>query len=92
MIFGESPRTLGRGYGSVGVGRIMEKIMFRKLFFSVIISCLLSACLLPAEDAKPEAKNDAKSVIAAVEKAMGGTDLKSIQYSGIGSTPTWDKA
>ena len=85
MIFGESPRTLGRGYGSVGVGRIMEKIMFRNLFFSVIISCLLSACLLPAEDAKPEAKNDAKSVIAAVEKAMGGADLKSIQYSGIGS-------
>ncbi len=59
--------------------------MSTKLFLSVIISCVLTACLLPAEDAKPAAKSDAKSVIAAVEKAMGGADLKSIQYTGVGS-------
>ena len=59
--------------------------MSKKLFLSVIITCVLTACLLPAEDAKTEAKGDAKSVIAAVEKAMGGADLKSIQYSGVGS-------
>jgi len=59
--------------------------MFKKLIFSAIISCVLASCLLPAADTKTEAKSDAKSVIAAVEKAMGGTDLKSIEYSGIGS-------
>jgi glyoxylase-like metal-dependent hydrolase (beta-lactamase superfamily II) len=85
MIFGESLRVSGRGRGRGGLGRTMEKIMSKKLFLSVIISCVLTACLLPAEDAKLEAKGDAKSVIAAVEKAMGGADLKSIQYSGIGS-------
>ena len=85
MIFGESPRVPGRGHGRGGLGKTMEKNMFKKLFFNVIISCVLTACLLPAEDVKPEAKGDAKSVIAAVEKAMGGADLKSIQYTGIGS-------
>ena len=29
---------------------------------------------------------DAKTVLEGVAKAMGGTDLKSIQYSGSGST------
>ena len=55
--------------------------MSKKLFLSVIITCVLTASLLPAQDVKLEAK----TVIAAVEKAMGGADLKSIQYSGIGS-------
>src|ERR1700733_6302734 len=85
MIFGESLRVSGRGHGCGDWGRTMEKNMFKKLFFSVIIGCVVTACLLPAEDAKTEAKGDAKSVIAAVEKAMGGADLKSIQYTGIGS-------
>jgi hypothetical protein len=85
MIFGESPRVPGRGHGRGGLGNPMEKNMFKKFFFNVIIGCVLTACLLPAEDAKTEAKSDAKSVIAAVEKAMGSADLKSIQYSGVGS-------
>jgi len=67
---------------------MMEKIMVKKLFLRVIIGSALTAALLSAEDAKtapkPEAKTDAKSVIAAVEKAMGAKDLKSIEYGGVG--------
>src|SRR5579863_7928043 len=60
----------------------MKKIIFRKAFVAVSIGCVLAAWPLPAQ----EAKSDAKAVIAAVEKAMGGADLKSLQYSGIGSS------
>ena len=56
--------------------------MSRKLFVSVILCLALSATSLFAQDTK----QDTKTVLAAVEKAMGGADLKSIQYAGTGFT------
>src|ERR1700688_1655033 len=50
--------------------------MVNKLFLNVIICLAFTAIILPAQDAK--------MVLAAAEKALGGADLKSIQYSGIG--------
>ena len=50
--------------------------MVKKSFFSGIVGLALTAMTLSAQDAK--------TVLAAAEKALGGTDLKSIQYSGIG--------
>ncbi|MGH9594174.1 MAG: hypothetical protein ACRD5L_13870, partial [Bryobacteraceae bacterium] len=50
--------------------------MGRKLFVSVILCIALSVTSLLAQNAKTE--------LAAVEKAMGGANLKSIQYSGTG--------
>ena len=49
-----------------------------KNLLSVIISC----CFYRQLAASPKTR---ESVIAAVEKAMGGATLKSIEYSGIGS-------
>ena len=58
--------------------------MFRKLLVIVILGLALAAVSLPAQDSK--------TVVAAVEKAMGGGDLKSISYSGTGFTAAFGQA
>jgi glyoxylase-like metal-dependent hydrolase (beta-lactamase superfamily II) len=50
--------------------------MASKIPFSAILSLALAVTTLHAQDSKP--------VLAAIEKAMGGTDLHSIEYSGTG--------
>lgn len=58
--------------------------MPRKLFVSVILCLALSAISLFGQDSK--------TVLAAVEKAMGGANLKSIEYSGTGFTAAFGQA
>ena len=54
--------------------------MVRKSFVNVILYLVAVAMTLSAQ----YVKQDVKTVLAAAEKAMGGAELKSIQYSGTG--------
>src|SRR5580704_5633810 len=82
MIFGEVSCG-ARGHAAGPEGAPEGIIMLKKLFASVFLLCLaLLAVTVFAQDTKI----DTKTVLAAAEKAMGGADLKSIQYSGTGFT------